>query len=88
VLEALTNVIRHAQAKHCVIRFKLNQNGSGPILELEIVDDGIGLPHDLQAGVGLRSMRERAEELGGSYVIESLKGNGTRACVKLPLIVV
>jgi len=88
VLEALTNVIRHAQAKHCVIRFKLNQNGSGPILELEIVDDGIGLPHDLQAGVGLRSMRERAEELGGSYVIESLTANGTSVCVKLPLILV
>ena len=86
-LEALTNVIRHAQAKRCVIRFTLNQNGSNPILELEILDDGIGLPHHLQAGVGLRSMRERAEELGGSYVIESLTGKGTSVCVKLPLIV-
>lgn len=86
-LEALTNVIRHAQAKHCAIRFTLNQNGSSPILELEILDDGIGLPHNLQAGVGLRSMRERAKELGGSYVIESLTGNGTSVCAKLPLIV-
>jgi signal transduction histidine kinase len=88
VLEALTNVIRHAQAYHCAIRFSLSQNGSNTILQIEIQDDGIGLPPDLRAGVGLRSMRERAEELGGTCDIESVMGSGTRVCVRVPLIIV
>jgi signal transduction histidine kinase len=88
VLEALTNVIRHAQAKHCAIRFSLSQNGSNKNLQIEVVDDGLGLPGDLRLGVGLRSMRERAEELGGSCVIESGILSGTCVGVGLPLIVV
>jgi signal transduction histidine kinase len=88
VLEALTNVIRHAQAHHCAIRFSLSQNGSNAILQIEIVDDGIGLPRDLRAGVGLRSMRERAEEVAGTCVIEAVAGSGTRVSVRVPLIVV
>ena len=83
VLEALTNVIRHAQAKHCSVRFSLSQNGSNNNLQIEIVDDGIGLPHNLRAGVGLRSMRERAEELGGRLTIES-RPNVTRVLAILP----
>jgi signal transduction histidine kinase len=88
VLESLTNVIRHANAHHCWIRFLTLQNGSNASLQIEIVDDGIGLPVDRRAGVGLRSIRERAEELGGSCVIEAGRGSGTRVCVKVPLIVV
>ncbi len=86
VLEALTNVIRHAQARHCAIRFSLAQHGSNAILQIEIVDDGIGLPHDLRAGVGLRSMRERAEEVGGTCVVHLLESSGTRVRAQLPLI--
>jgi signal transduction histidine kinase len=86
VLEALTNVIRHAQAKHCSVRFSLSQNGSSNNLQIEIIDDGAGLPHDLRAGVGLRSMRERAEEVGGSGSVESVEGRGTTICAQLPLI--
>src|SRR6266545_2470896 len=44
VLEALTNVIRHAQAHRCVIRFSLDQKDSNYTLQVEIQDDGIGLP--------------------------------------------
>jgi len=84
VLEALTNVIRHAQAHHCNIRFSTGQNGSDAILQIEIIDDGIGLPHDLRAGVGLRSMRERAEEVGGRLTIES-QPSGTRVLTILPI---
>jgi signal transduction histidine kinase len=86
ILEALTNVIRHAEAKHCTIRFSGAQNGSNPILRIEIADDGIGLAHDLRAGVGLRSMRERAEELGGTCVVHLLESSGTRVRAQLPLI--
>lgn len=86
VLEALTNVIRHAQANHCTVRFSISQNGSDPILQIEVVDDGIGLPDDLRPGVGLRSMRERAEEVGGHCVIESRESHGTNVHSQLPLI--
>jgi signal transduction histidine kinase len=84
ILEALTNVIRHAEARSCMIRFSLDQTESDHFLQIEIQDDGIGLPDQRRAGVGTRSMRERAEELGGTFVIESIKGNGTLVCVKVP----
>jgi signal transduction histidine kinase len=85
VLEALTNVIRHARAQRCGIRFLLDETNSGSFFQIEIQDDGIGLPGTRRAGVGTRSMRERAEELGGTCVIESGEGTGTRVCVNIPL---
>jgi signal transduction histidine kinase len=80
VQEALTNVTRHAQAHTCTVRFSLTD-----ALEIEITDDGIGLPPAHQPGVGLLSMRERAAELGGECMIEKTHGTGTRVCVRLPL---
>lgn len=80
VQEALTNVTRHAQAQTCTVRFSLTD-----ALEIEITDDGIGLPPDHDAGVGLLSMRERAAELGGECVIQTNNGSGTRVCARLPL---
>jgi two-component system, NarL family, sensor kinase len=80
VQEALTNITRHAQAHSCSVRFSLTD-----VLEIEITDDGIGLPQEHQAGVGLLSMRERAAELGGSCVIEKNNGSGTRVCARLPV---
>lgn len=88
ILEALTNVIRHSQAQHCDIHFSLDQNDANHTLQIEVQDDGKGMPIQRRAGVGLRSMRERAEEVGGTCVIESLAGNGTRVCVRMPLIIV
>jgi signal transduction histidine kinase len=80
VQEALENVSKHSQARQCAIRFA-KHNG----LEIEITDDGIGLPQNLTPGVGLRSMRERAEELGGSCVIERQVNSGTRVLAYLPI---
>ena len=79
-LEAMTNAARHADARTCVVRIALNGD-----LELEVVDDGGGLPDDYRAGVGISSMRERAEELGGTCEVESLDGRGTRVRARLPL---
>jgi signal transduction histidine kinase len=78
--EALANVVRHAQAHTCQVQLRLAE-----ALCLEIRDDGIGLPADRQAGVGLRSMRERAEELGGTCSIETASANGARVMLRLPL---
>jgi signal transduction histidine kinase len=80
VQEALENVSKHSQARQCTIRFA-NHNG----LEIEITDDGIGLPPNINPGVGLRSMRERAEELGGTCVIEREVNSGTRVLARLPI---
>src|SRR5215211_6827157 len=78
--EALTNVARHARAQTCVVRLVVNDD-----VTLEIVDDGVGIPAERSAGVGLSSMRERASELGGSCVVESIPEGGTRVLVRLPL---
>jgi signal transduction histidine kinase len=88
ILEALTNVIRHAEAKHCAIRFSVSPNGSSEDLQIEIKDDGKGMPQAHRAGVGLRSMRERAEELGGMCVVESNERQGTCVSVSVPLVTV
>jgi signal transduction histidine kinase len=61
VQEALTNVVRHAHATHATVGLRVQQEA----LEVEVRDDGQGLPLGVRSGVGLRSMRERAEELGG-----------------------
>jgi signal transduction histidine kinase len=78
--EALTNVVRHAQARDCTIRIALDE-----VLTLEIADDGIGLTPSYRPGVGFSSMRERAEELGGSCIINSRPTGGTRVYAQLPL---
>jgi len=80
--EALTNVVRHAQAHTCVIRLSLPNEQR---FQVEITDDGVGLRTDQQGGVGLLSMRERAAEVGGSCVIGLVAGHGTRVLVHLPL---
>jgi signal transduction histidine kinase len=79
--EALTNVVRHAGAQACLVRLTV-QAGR---VELEIVDDGRGLPNAVASGVGLLSMRERAAELGGECTITSTPGKDTRMHVWLPL---
>ncbi|HEY6411885.1 MAG TPA: histidine kinase [Ktedonobacteraceae bacterium] len=80
VQEAITNVTRHAQARTCVVRLSLTD-----VLQVEVLDDGIGLPVEHKLGVGLLSMRERAAELGGSCVIEKINETGTRVCARLPV---
>jgi len=78
--EALTNVVRHAHACNCTVRLSLLDG-----LRLEVTDDGVGLPEEQHAGVGLLSMRERATEVGGSCEIEPIPGHGTRVLARLPL---
>jgi signal transduction histidine kinase len=78
--EALANVVRHAQARRCVVRLSLDD-----ALQVEICDDGVGLPAARHVGVGLLSLRERAAELGGSCVVEPVPTGGTRVCARLPL---
>jgi signal transduction histidine kinase len=79
--EALNNTIKHARASQVVIRL---QEDRGEIV-LSVRDDGVGFePQDEYAGhVGLHTMRERAERLGGMLHIESAPAQGTRIRVVL-----
>lgn len=79
--EALHNASRHAGAMACAVRLSLNG-----ALTLEVADDGRGLPDDYRPGTGLASMRERAEELGGSCTVEARASGGTVVSARLPLV--
>jgi signal transduction histidine kinase len=79
VTEALTNVTRHAHASRCSVRIRLGHD-----LDVDVRDDGTGLPEGWRAGVGIASMRERVTELGGELVIEPSLPHGTRINARLP----
>jgi signal transduction histidine kinase len=57
----------------------------GPELRVTVTDDGEGLPADRVAGVGLASMRERAEETGGTWSVGDTGDGGARVEARLPL---
>jgi signal transduction histidine kinase len=81
VQEALLNSIRYAHASQHTVRLNLDD-----ALNLEIIDDGKGLPPQYHAGVGMLSMRERAAELGGWCSVESLPTGGTVVYAHLPVM--
>ncbi|WP_204043529.1 sensor histidine kinase [Acrocarpospora phusangensis] len=65
--EALANAVRHAAPTRCAVRLRPARKG----FEIMVTDDGPGLPPDARPGVGLTSMRERVEELDGTFTVES-----------------
>lgn len=81
--EALHNINKHAQAKNVNITFSFMED----VLALDIVDDGLGFDSSRPGdGFGLKTMRGRIEELGGTLAIESERGRGTAVAVSLPLM--
>jgi signal transduction histidine kinase len=85
--EALNNALKHARATSVTVRI----HSEGDIVELEVADNGVGFDPQARAdegGMGLVSMRERAERMGSSLIILSTPGEGTRvkidAKVKAP----
>ena len=81
--EALTNVARHAGAASCRVRLRATGDGA---LEIEVSDDGRGVGGGTGSGMGLVSMRERAEELGGTCEVTTPPGGGTRVVARLPVV--
>lgn len=81
VREAISNALRHAQARH--VRIRVRQRGA--TLYLDVTDDGPGLAAETARGQGLAGMRQRAGELGG--VIDWTAGSigGTKVLLQFPL---
>jgi signal transduction histidine kinase len=83
--ESIANARRHAAPGHIDVTLTYFDD----VVTLDVADDGCGFDPALAAasgGLGLRGMRERAEGLGGSMVIESVPGEGTTVAVSLPAI--
>jgi signal transduction histidine kinase len=80
VQEAVTNTRKHGRANECRVLLRLD----GRDLRVEITDDGRGFGAGVRKGVGLRSIAERAAELGGTSDISS-SPNGTSVRVRLPV---
>ncbi|MCB9455140.1 MAG: sensor histidine kinase [Anaerolineaceae bacterium] len=83
IMEATTNVVKHARAHHCWITLQIDSRPAQ--MHITIEDDGTSLPDTVVPNVGLHSMRERAEELGGTFDIQSRSTGGTCVRVSLPL---
>lgn len=86
--EALSNVRRHARASHVTLTVSYLDD----LVALDVQDDGVGIdpgrvaaPGERLTGVGLKTMRERVEELGGTFVVESTPGEGVTIAATLPL---
>jgi signal transduction histidine kinase len=84
--EALNNVRKYARAKDVRLTLSYMED----VVMLDVQDDGVGLqgsePSSLSGGFGLQAMRERAQQCGGSVMIESEPGEGTTVVVNIPLI--
>lgn len=81
--EAMTNVSRHAEARHCRVGLCIDETGA---LRVEVEDDGVGLSNGRRTGVGMQAMRERAVELGGSWRAVPVPTGGTRVAARIPLV--
>jgi signal transduction histidine kinase len=81
--EAMHNIKKHAQAKNVNITFSFMEE----MFVMDIADDGLGFdPSKNRNGFGMKTMRDRIEELNGMLTIESERGTGTVIAVSLPIM--
>ncbi|MFC7495241.1 MULTISPECIES: sensor histidine kinase [unclassified Nocardioides] len=81
VVEAVNNAARHSTASTCTVTVRRDLTS----LHIRVCDRGTGLGPARGTGIGLSSMRERAEELGGTCTLTSYDGTGTVVEARLPL---
>lgn len=92
VQEAITNVAKHADATHCTVRIRIEEQPTasgvargGRQVRIEVTDDGQGFDGGFTAsGTGLRGMQDRAFAFGGVCSVTSAPGRGTTILVNLP----
>jgi signal transduction histidine kinase len=80
-VEAVTNAVRHSGGTQVDVTLRRRPDA----LELVIRDDGGGITEERGVGVGIGSMRDRAEELGGTCTVRAAPGGGTQVVARLPL---
>ena len=86
VQECLTNISRHAKAKHVSILIHYQfKNKSNRFIDIIIHDDGIGFSKSHRDGFGLLGIKERIYEMHGKMNVESKPKLGTRLTIQLPL---
>ncbi len=81
--ETLNNVLRHARATAVTVRLEVADRE----VELAVIDNGVGFDPQIAAGgggMGLINIRQRAEQVGGSLVLNSTPGAGTQVIVRIP----
>lgn len=84
--EAVTNAVKHGHAQHIFLRVS---NSASTNITLEILDDGSGIPAgetSAGSGLGMRTMRYRAELIGAELEVASRDSGGTRVAVHLPAL--
>jgi signal transduction histidine kinase len=88
VQEAISNVVRHAEAEKVLIEVAVNRG----VLEVDVEDDGLGFdvesvggPSPSGRGLGILGMHERMDLIGGASKVTSSPGNGTRVSLRVPL---
>src|SRR4029453_4295349 len=81
VLEALNNVVRHAQAKHCEVTVTL----ASAELVVRVADDGVGLSRPYVSGIGITSMRSRVQALGCVFDLGAAPNGGTLLRARIPV---
>jgi PAS domain S-box-containing protein len=80
--EAVTNAIKHAQAKRILVRL----NREGGLIELTVTDNGIGIPSSMEKGegMGMHTMKYRARNIGGTLNISGAASGGTIVSCRVP----
>jgi signal transduction histidine kinase len=78
--EAVTNAVKHSNAKAIVVRLETGSDG----LTLTVSDNGVGVPPKMPGGMGLRTMAYRASVIGANFKVERLLARGTRVTCTLP----
>jgi signal transduction histidine kinase len=81
IQECFTNVHKHAKASGITVRISFTPRE----FRLEVTDDGLGFRSDAREGVGIRGMRERVRELGGTLLVESGENLGSSVIATIPL---
>lgn len=85
--ETITNVVRHARARHCWLRLRVSSRGGRLCLFLDIRDDGQGRVADLRPGNGMSGLHDRVLALGGRLVISQRHpGLRVHAMIRQPLL--
>jgi two-component system sensor histidine kinase UhpB len=86
IQECLTNVARHSQARAMHIALRYSADSAKPAIQINVQDDGVGLPSGFRFGFGFLGMSERVRKLGGQFRIANGSHKGTAIEASIPVV--